>query len=296
MDEKSKLKPLMTLAAWSARILPASLKRRLYRSPALARILRGTLNRSAPPGTSEVSVAAGELQGARLVLNLQEEKDYWLGTYETELQAAVRDFVRPGMIAYDVGANIGYISLMLARQVGLAGCVFAFEALPSNLERLRLNLSLNSGFGRVEAVQAAVVEKSHPVQFLVGPSGGMGKAQGSAGRREYSYSESVQVDGVSLDDFAFTKGNPVPQVVKMDIEGGEVLALPGMQRVLEEGRPLVFLELHGPESAKCAWEVFTRSGYTLRAMTKEYPQIASLESLDWKSYLVAVPEDKPRDR
>ena len=288
------MKPLLALAAWSARILPASLKRRLYRSPALARRLRGALNRSVPPGMSEVNVAAGALQGARLVLNLQEEKDYWLGTYETELQAAIRDFIRPGMIAYDVGANIGYISLMLSRQVGPAGCVFAFEALPSNLERLRLNLSLNSGHGRVEAVQAAVVEKSHAVQFLVGPSGGMGKVRGSAGRREYRYSESVQVDGISLDDFVFTKGNPVPQVVKMDIEGGEVLALPGMRHVLDEGRPLVFLELHGPESAKCAWEEFTRSGYSMRAMTKGYPPIASLESLDWKSYVVAVPEEKPR--
>lgn len=283
----------MALAAWSARMLPVSLKRRLYGSPALARILRGALNRSAPPGMSEVSVAAGGLQGGRLVLNLQEEKDYWLGTYEPDLQAAIRDFVSPGMIVYDVGANIGYISLMLARRVGSAGCVIAFEALPSNLERLRLNILLNSGFGRVEAVSAAVVESSHPVQFLVGPSGGMGKAQGSAGRQEYSYSESLQVEGVSLDDYVFTKGNPVPQVVKMDIEGGEVLALPGMQRVLDEGRPLVFLELHGPESAKCAWEVFNRSSYRLRSMSNGYPQIASFESLDWKSYVVAIPEDKP---
>jgi len=77
-----------------------------------------------------VQVAAGGLQGLRLSLDMQTEKDYWLGTYEPELQAAVADLVKPGMQVYDVGANIGYVSLLLARRVGAAGHVYAFEALP----------------------------------------------------------------------------------------------------------------------------------------------------------------------
>ena len=123
-----------------------------------------------------------------------------------------------------------------------------------------LNLALNERSENVVVIPAAVVECERPVRFLVGPSGGMGKADGSAGREDVAYSDTVDIDGLSLDAFVFEMGNPPPQVVKMDIEGGEVLALPGMQRVLEQARPLLLLELHGPEAAQVAWETLDPPG------------------------------------
>jgi FkbM family methyltransferase len=282
-------KRLLDLAAWTARWLPMPLKRALYRFPPLAGAIRQGLNRLAPVGLTQVEVAAGGLAGWRLWLDLQSEKDYWLGTYEPELQEALADLVQPGIVAYDVGANIGYISLLLARKVGEAGKVYAFEALPANQERLRLNLALNTLGERVRLVPAAVVETERPVRFLVGPSGGMGKADGSAGRQEVAYAEALEIDGLSLDGFVYDRGNPPPQVVKMDIEGGEVLALPGMGRLLDEARPLLMLELHGPEAAQCAWEALTSRGYRLCRMAPGYPSVARLEALDWKAYLLAFP-------
>lgn len=265
-------------------------KRQLYRFPALARLVRSTLNRAAPQGLSIITIAAGGLQGRQMQIDLQREKDYWLGTYEPDLQTALGDFIQPGMVVYDVGANIGYISLLLARCVGPEGQVYAFEALPANLERLRANLALGNGREPVTLVPAAVVETSRRVKFLVGPSGGMGKAEGSAGRNEYEYPEAVDVEGLSLDDFVYRLGNPPPQAVKLDIEGGEVLALPGMQRLLREAHPLLLMELHGPEAARAAWEVFSRAGYRMRRMESGYPSINALNELDWKAYLVAVYE------
>jgi FkbM family methyltransferase len=196
----------------------------MYRIPPLADLIRHGLNRAAPVGLTQVQVAAGGLAGLWLWLDLQAEKDYWLGTYEPELQDALSELVQPGMVAYDVGANIGYISLLLARRVGQPGKVYAFEALPANLERLRLNLALNGLSENVLVIPAAVVECERPVRFLVGPSGGMGKADGSAGREDVAYAGTIDIDGLSLDTFVFEMGNPPPQVVKMDIEGGEVLA------------------------------------------------------------------------
>jgi len=64
-------------------------KRAVYRSPRLARLIRRGLNRAAPQGSAEVTVAAGGLAGMRLSLDLQSEKEYWLGTYEPELQPAI---------------------------------------------------------------------------------------------------------------------------------------------------------------------------------------------------------------
>jgi FkbM family methyltransferase len=285
------LNPLLSLAAWSARILPISIKRQFYRIPPLARFMREALNQAAPEGMTIVTIAAGGLQGGRLILNLKEEKDYWLGTYEFELQKAIEDFVKSGMVAYDVGANIGYISLQLARQVGLAGCVYSFEALPSNLDRLRTNIELNQLSDRIQVVPTAVIDSQRLVHFLVGPSGGMGKAKGSAGRKEYAYASSIEISGISLDAFVFDSGNPPPQVIKMDIEGGEVLALPGMRRLLVEARPLLLMELHGQEAALAAWQAFKQANYRVTVMEEGYPEINSLEGLDWKAYLVALPED-----
>lgn len=282
-------RPLLSLASWAARILPNSLKRWLYQARPLADLIRRSLNRAAPQGLTVVEVAAGGLAGYRMQLDLQSEKDYWLGTYEPELQVALETLLEPGMIAYDVGANIGYISLLLAHHVGERGRVFAFEALPANLKRLRTNLELNQKLGLVEIIPAAVVDAERPVQFLVGPSNGMGKAEGSAGRQGNIYRESLTVAGLSLDAFAYQQGHLLPDVVKMDIEGGETMALPGMKRLLTAAHPLLLLELHGAQSAQIAWKLLTEAGYRLCQMRPGFPPIASPEKLDWKAYLAAFP-------
>ncbi|MCX6077974.1 MAG: FkbM family methyltransferase, partial [Chloroflexi bacterium] len=212
-------------------------------------------------------------------------------TYEPELQTALRDFLRPGMTVYDVGANIGYITLMMAHNVGVKGQVFAFEALPVNVERIQKNISLNK-LANVTIISVAVLDRTAPVTFYVHASVGMGKAAGSAGRPAEQYTSEISVPGVSLDEFVYLQGNPAPAAVKMDIEGGEVLALPGMRRILQDQHPLLLLELHGPESERVAWETLTSVGYTLRAMEAGYPIISSPESLGWKAYLIAVKEDR----
>jgi FkbM family methyltransferase len=280
---------LLSLASLMARWLPDSWKRGLYRVKPLSRIIRASLNRSAPLGLVEVPVAAGALAGLKLLLDLQTEKDYWLGTYEMDLQEAVASRIQPGWIVYDVGANIGYVSLVFAQAVGATGKVFAFEAFPENVRRLQRNLELNLAQAHVEVVAAAVVDAARPVTFLVGPSNGMGKVEGSAGRQDVTYTQQLAVPGISLDEFAFAQGHPLPQAVKIDIEGGEVLALPGMRRLLKDARPLLFLELHGEAAARAAWQVLNPLGYRISPMAHPDQEVRAVEELDWKAYLVAIP-------
>jgi len=283
------MKPFfLNFVSFFARILPTPLKRRLYKLGPLSNVIRSSLNRVAPTGFNDVTITAGELNGMKMKLDLQTEKDYWLGTYEIDLQAAVRAFVSPGWVAYDVGANIGYITLLLARFAGEKGYVFSFEPLPVNLERLNETIAINDLCSQVSVFSGAVTEASRPVRFLVGPSGAMGKAEGSAGRAE-GHSGSLEIEGIALDDFVYRDGNPPPQVIKMDIEGGEVLALKGMPRILKEVRPLVLLELHGHEAAQVSWEILTHNGYQIYRMTSGFPRVFSVDELDWKSYLIAKP-------
>lgn len=273
-----------------AGVLPPLAKKFLYRLGPITKVVRSFLNKISPVGLSVVTIAAGGNQGMRMELDLQSEKDYWLGTYEMDLQKVIQQKVQKDWVVYDVGANIGYFSLFFSRVVGKNGRVFSFEPFPSNLERLKKNLRLNDLQDHVTVVPYAVIQETREIEFLVGASGAMGKASGSAGREDINaYGNSIEVQGVSLDDWVYHREMPPPNAIKMDIEGGEILALRGMERLFKEIRPIFFLELHGESAARVAWTIFHASGYKLCQMIESLPEVESFEKLSWKSYLVAFP-------
>lgn len=276
---------LLRLAAWSAAQLPIWLKRALYQLGPVTRYLRQLLNRAAPQGVRVVEVAGGPLRGARLGLDLKSEKDHWLGTYEPVVQAAIERLVRPGQVAYDIGANIGYTTLLLAEAVRPGGRVVAFEPLPANFERLTENLALNPHGEWVEAVHAAVGEQEGQAQFLVHSSAAMGKLSGSSGR-DIKYEREITVGIVTIDDFVLTRGSRAPDLVKVDVEGGERAVLAGMQEVLRRHRPTVLLELHGEQAARDCFEILNQAGYRMRLLEPER-EIADPEDLPWKALLQA---------
>ncbi len=279
------------MAIYAARYLPLPIKNLIYRVRPLAQFIRKQLNQVVPDGLVEVTVAAGALIGCRLRLDMHAEKDYWLGTYEIGLQIAIGDWVKPGMVAYDIGANIGYVSLMLARAVGERGRVYAFEPLPKNLARLEEHMKINRVEERVTIVPKAVIDASKPVRFHYGLSHGTGKVDGSSGRELSANSENILVDGISLDDFVYEQSNPPPQVIKLDIEGGEVLALPGMRRLIHQARPLMLMELHNPQAIQIAWQILTSESYILCEMRRGYPVVRDVSSLGRKAYILGVPGD-----
>jgi FkbM family methyltransferase len=282
-------KALLNLAGAISRYLPSSIRGLIYRLGPISALIRAMLNRVAPSGLATVEIAAGGLEGLVMQLDLQIEKDYWLGSYESNLQRALSEHVTPGMVIYDLGANIGYISLLAARLTGEKGRVFSFEALPSNQERLRKNIRLNAGIAAIELEAKAAAEKSGKANFLVHHSGGMGKMQGSDGRDE-AYQQEIEVETISLDDFVFVEGNQAPNLIKIDIEGGEDKAIRGMEGVLKKHRPTLFLELHGQKVAAKVWEILSSHAYSMHSLQRGYPNVASYQELDWKSYLMAVPE------
>ncbi|MGB9521355.1 MAG: FkbM family methyltransferase [Anaerolineales bacterium] len=279
----------MRILKFISALLPLSVKQFFYRIPWLANAVRSLLNHALPKGLTEITISGGLIKGYRMSLDLQQEKDYWLGTYEIDLQRALRDFIKPAMIAYDVGANVGYISLMFAHLVWETGKVYAFEPYPQNLERLRKNIALNKLSEQIQVIPSAVADRSGEMEFWIGPSDDTGKLSGSAGRTNFVYKEHIYVPAISLDDFVFSQAYPAPNVIKMDIEGGEILALRGMQRLLAEYRPLIFLEVHGDQCAQAAWDVLLPFGYSLKKMHHGYPIITNMAQMPWKSYVIAAP-------
>jgi len=224
-----------------------------------------------------------------LRLDLQVEKELWLGTYEPELQTCVRDLVRPGMTVYDLGANIGYLTLLFARAVGEDGRVVAFEPLPGNLERLAEHIGRNSFAERVTVVPAAVADRQGRRRFYVRTSSAMGKLEGAAGR-SLQGEESIMVHAIDLDSYVGDSRDRPPDVIKIDIEGGEVLALPGMRRTLREVRPAILLEIHGPEAARVIRQEMENARYVLHHLRRPYPALRPADEMPWKAYLLALPQ------
>ena len=271
-----------------SKILPTGVKQKMYSLPVVASIFRKALNSTVEDGLSTVEITAGSLKGTLIELNMKKEKSRWLGTYEPELEQALMKYVKEGMVAYDVGANIGYVTLWFSKFVGDTGKVVSFEPLPGNAQRIRKNIFLNK-INNVQLIEAAVIDQEKSVTFYEHESVGMGKAEGSAGRTDQQYKNSFEVKGICLDDLVYKQNTPKPSIIKIDIEGGEVLALPGMLRIIREEKPILMLELHGPESERVTWELLTGNGYSLYAMDNDSVKLNSIDQLKWKAYVIALP-------
>jgi len=95
-----------------------------------------------------------------------------------------------------------------------------------------------------------------------------------------------------LDIFVYGENHPAPDVIKMDVEGGEGSALAGMPRLLAEKRPILLIELHGEKAARQVWNYLRQHNYSVHQMRHGYPKVKHIGSLDWKAYIIAVPEQK----
>lgn len=157
------------------------------------------------------------------------------GVWEPHLTALFRRTLKPGMSVVDIGANIGYYSLLAASLVGSAGRVIAFEPNSENNRLILLSRGEN-GFEQIHLVPAALSDRLGHAAFSVamGSNGGLRHPLENA-----LYSPQCQiVPTLRLDDVV---SGPV-DFIKMDIEGAEPLALAGANRVLDERRPVVSSE------------------------------------------------------
>ncbi len=151
---------------------------------------------------------------------------------------------RAGMSVLDIGANIGFHTLLFARAVGPSGRVWAFEPDPGNFDTLRENLELNP-YRNVTAVQAGVGTETGSAFLYRSPF--------HFDHRTYRTRESergVPVEVVSVDEF-LPPGQRI-DLVKMDIQGAEGMALRGMRRIIASNPGLVILMEFWPEGLRKA--------------------------------------------
>src|SRR3989344_1260119 len=166
-----------------------------------------------------------------------------LGIYEPLAVKNFQESVQAGDVVLDIGAHIGYYTLMAAKRVGKKGKVYAFEPNQDNCALLTKNLKLNN-FKNVVLVNKAVSRSSGKVKFfLSNVSTGMHSLIDIDNKSE----NIIEIEAVSLNDF-FGKKIPTVSIIKMDIEGGEYTALEGMNHLLKKSKHMAILTEFSPFS------------------------------------------------
>jgi len=174
------------------------------------------------------------------------------GEREPELLYILKQELREGMICMDLGANIGYVTLLMADKIGHAGKIYAIEPDPANIELLNINMKLNNYNDRMQVFDMGVSNKSGEMDFHMGRSSNLGGMIES----KNTTSKTIKVKVDTLTNFC--KNTSPPEIIKMDVEGHEVEVMEGMYdlvskkdfpcKIIMELHPIFYSENHSLES------------------------------------------------
>lgn len=260
--------------------LIAFVSRNQWRSPALRRVCVW--------GASFVKSQDGRIlhgvgQGLRFNV-ANSHSGFLLGSHETEVQQVLRSVLRPGMVYYDVGANVGFFAVIAARLVGPSGRVFCFEPLPANARQIEYNAKLN-GFSSIVARSEALGGSNRSETFSLSAEPTWG-ALATVGKAPDKASGEMQVTVRTLDSLCGADGLPYPDLMKIDVEGAEEEMLMGAQETLSASRPLLVIELHGTNAGVTA--VLDRLKYDYAVLGSSI----SVRDVPWDANIIAAPKER----
>jgi FkbM family methyltransferase len=265
--------------ARSLLLLPATVRGRLIRwllpfVPARFRLsLVGRAIGTFAPGES-VPILSGPLRGAQWVAESSLHSCI-AGDYEQEVQDVFVRHIQPGGTVFDIGANVGFMTLLAARLVGEQGRVVAFEPFSDAVRYLRRHLELN-GVENVQIIEAAVSQQPGRASFRRGQEIMTGRL---------ALQGEDEVDVVSLDDLCAGELVPVPNFLKIDVEGEEANVLLGSEGILTRNGPVIMLATHGSDVHKMCCEFLDRLGYEIEPLLRMW----DAGNFDYLGELVAIP-------
>lgn len=208
-----------------------------------------------------VSIWSGPLKGYRI--GLLTGTRFVRGTYGKSEVESLTSLIRAGDVVLDVGAHIGYFSMLASKIVGSNGKVIAFEPLPLNLAYLRQHVLAND-LKNVEIIDSAVGFTKGNLRFARGGGTGRGHLQPF----ESGDQSGLAVNVFGLDELFQENKIPAPNMIKMDIEGAEGEGLRGAQKMLTKYRPTLLLSTHGDVMKAECEQLLTNIGYEIEFISK----------------------------
>ncbi|HOE18430.1 MAG TPA: FkbM family methyltransferase [Syntrophorhabdaceae bacterium] len=210
-------------------------------------------------------VLCGPLKGARFKLGAISGEGGGASVYfnmvEPEQTSVFVNTLKNGMVFFDIGANVGYYTILGARLVGAQGKVFAFEPAIRNLAYLYRHIVLNKA-KNVTILSVACSDRMSLKFFTAGKN----FAEGHIVEKDDT-SGAQPIPAISVDEVV-RKTGCCPDVIKIDVEGVELSVLKGARDVLYKARPKLFLSTHSDTHQKTCIEYLKECGYTYEALNK----------------------------
>lgn len=169
--------------------------------------------------------------------------------YESRFAALLQEGITPGDVVWDIGANVGYYTLLFAEWTGREGKVVAFEPLPSALQKLSCAVETSSFASRITMVDVALAETPGNAVFVLDASSGSGSSIPTTAHLQespgISHQDAVHVVVSTVDEIAQQDGIPSPSVTKIDVEGFEEEVLLGGATTFSGAQSRhIFIEVH----------------------------------------------------
>ncbi len=199
---------------------------------------------------------------------------YASGNNELPVQEALAACIKAGGVLYDIGANVGFLTVIGARLVGPGGAVYAFEPVPANAACIRRNIELNR-LSNVTLIEKAISATSGQGELFLTEYSGGGALTTAA--KPFDSIATIPVTLASVDQVVFEDKLRPPTVVKVDVEGGEIDVFKGMQRTMKELRPTILYEVDDgdPDKFQSKYEdcesFLSQAGYRVKRLPDSYP-------------------------
>lgn len=268
-------------------ITPPFLFRLINKGPlysSIKKFIRTTLKPKYTPSWNKVS--SGLLKGVELYIDPKcdgGQKEMLSGVYDDFFVSYLDKVDMNGKTVYDIGGHIGYSALLFAVKVGENGRVITFEPNPYNIERIKLILSKNSSLAsRIKVEAVAVSDRNGEDTFTFSSYVDNGTSSGSFINSAHTiYPQEgyirdigfkvMKVKTVALDkqtdEFRLERD---PDIIKLDIEGAEFLALRGMVETIKRSKPLILVEIHSIYNMYIVGEILNNLNYGIELLKEEY--------------------------
>ncbi len=199
---------------------------------------------------------------------------YWRGAHEWAALYLLRHELKKGMVVYDIGANIGEMSIFSAHLLGEGAKVFSFEPMKETYKILKENIALNGYENRVKAFDIALSDKTGEADLYAATEYNENGSFEDGLHTLYATNDrSVKLQTIRMETLDSKQGElPAPDFIKLDVEGAELHVLKGAGNTLKTKHPKIVLEFNK--------DTFEAAGYSQREV------LDFLRQFDYKFFTV----------
>ena len=242
------------------KMVPWSWRARIKQIPGVAILQRVVVSGALDGSEFDHLVDAGPAKGITFHIRMPEDKGIWTGAYEIEFATRLAAAVRPGCVAYDIGSWHGFFAGIMAAQG--ASQVHVFEPLPQNAERVARLVALNPSKS-IKLHACAVSDSDTEMDLMIMPETSMAKLETSEFQAGNTSANRVRVRVRGIDSVIASGEAPPPALMKIDVEGAELMVLKGAMATLRAHKPVIFAEIHSTQLLAQCGALLGAEGYTI---------------------------------